>query len=394
MMPPKLHKKFGPELGVLAGLGIGAGLMFFCDPSHGRRRRVLLVDKFRAGFRRAQKAVDRSLRDLSNRTHGLLAESITAVLPERIPDEVLTDRIHARLGRLSSHAGAIDVKVLGGRVILKGAILERELPHLLSAIHRMAGVHEVIDNLNVYASAANVPGLQGKGASPGNCPELMRPRWAPATRAVAGATGLGLIVLGSRRGGWLGAGMGLAGSGMLLRSITNIGPVEGMGLDPEASGITLQKTATIHAPIERVFELLMDPEKLPRVLDHVLEVKKVDEKHYHWTVTGPAGAPVSWDSEITEIVPNELLAWTSSPSAVVKNAGVVRFEPTANGGTRVHIRMRYLPPGGFLGHTVAELLGGDPKHLLDDDLSRVKSLLERGKTTVHHHRVDIDDLDD
>ena len=131
--------------------------------------------------------------------------------------------------------------------------------------------------------------------------------------------------------------MGLAGSGMLVRSITNVGPLEGMGLDPAAPGITLQKTTTFDAPVERVFDLLVNPEKLPRVMDHVREVTKVDDTHYHWTVIGPVGTPLSWDSEITRIIPNELLAWRSSPGAAVKNDGVVQFQSTENGGTRVHI---------------------------------------------------------
>ncbi len=393
MLALQLRKKC-PELGVLAGLGLGAGLMYFADPERGHRRRIHARDKINWAIHHGEKAVDRSFRDLTNRVHGLIAQVVGAVLPERIPDEVLVDRVRARLGRLVCHPGAIDVNVADGRVILKGDVLAQDFPRLLRGVGCMAGVREVIDNVNVHAEPADVPALQGKQTVTGECFELLRPRWTPATRVVIGLGGLGLMVLAARRRGLLGAGLGLVGSGMFFRSVTNIGPVEGIGLDRHAPGITLQKTAVINAPVKRVFELLMDPEKLPRVLDHVEEVKKVDEKHYHWTVRGPGGAPLSWDSEITQIVPNEMLAWASSPGAVVKNAGVVQFEPTGDGGTRVHIRMRYMPPGGFLGHTVAELLDADPKHMLDRDLVRLKSLVERGKTTIHHHHVKIEDLED
>jgi uncharacterized membrane protein len=258
----------------------------------------------------------------------------------------------------------------------------------------MNGVREVIDNLHTHTAAGKVPSLQGQHQAGGSGFELLRPRWAPATRAVVGAGGLGLMLAGLRRQGLLGRLLGMAGAGMLVRSVTNMGPLEGMGLDREAPGIELQKTTTVNAPVKRVFELLMDPQKLPRVLDHVQEVRKVDDKHYHWTVLGPGGAPVSWDSEITQLVPNQLLAWSSSPGAAIKNAGVVQFEPTGNGGTRVHIRMRYTPPGGLLGHTLAELLDSDPKRALDKDLVRFKSLVERGTTTIHHHKLNIEDLED
>ena len=36
---------------------------------------------------------------------------------------------------------------------------------------------------------------------------------------------------------------------------------------------------------------------------------------------------------------------------------------------------------------VAALLGADPKRQLDDDLLRLKSLLERGKASGHEERV-------
>jgi uncharacterized membrane protein len=45
------------------------------------------------------------------------------------------------------------------------------------------------------------------------------------------------------------------------------------------------------------------------------------------------------------------------------------------------IHLRYEPPLGDLGHAMAKLFGADPKHDLDDDLNRLKSLLERGKAT-------------
>jgi uncharacterized membrane protein len=41
--------------------------------------------------------------------------------------------------------------------------------------------------------------------------------------------------------------------------------------------------------------------------------------------------------------------------------------------------LRYLPPGGALGHTLACLFGADPKRSLDADLMRMKSMLESGK---------------
>ena len=65
----------------------------------------------------------------------------------------------------------------------------------------------------------------------------------------------------------------------------------------------------------------------------------------------------------------------------VKQAGFVRFDPSRDGGTHVGVQMEYLPPAGALGHAVAQLFGVDPRQAMNDDLIRLKSLLETGKTS-------------
>lgn len=384
--------------GVLAGLAIGAAAAYFVDPRRGRRRRAHARDRFDRTVHQAAGAIDRSLRDLTHRAHGLLSQALDMVMSGPVSDEVLCERVRSRLGRLVSHPGAIEVRVIAGSVMLRGDVLAAEARQLRAGLEYMSGVHEVIDGLTVHESAAGVPSMQGQHALHQTTPEILRARWAPATRAVAGASGIGLLIAGlancTSKRRCVGSLLGLSGAGLLLRSITNVGPMEGMGIDREAPGVTVQKTTTIHAPVERVFDLLVNPDKLPRVMDHVREVEKIDDTHYHWTVIGPVGAPLSWDSEITRIIPNELLAWRSSPGAAVRNEGIVQFEPTGDGGTRVQIRMQYLPPGGYLGHSLAELLDLDAKHILDEDLARLKSLVERGKATIHHQKIDLDDLED
>jgi uncharacterized membrane protein len=60
--------------------------------------------------------------------------------------------------------------------------------------------------------------------------------------------------------------------------------------------------------------------------------------------------------------------------------------------TRISVHMVYRPPGGALAHAAAGFLLGDPKTLMDDDLLRLKSLFERGKTRVKGDQVSRDDL--
>jgi uncharacterized membrane protein len=98
----------------------------------------------------------------------------------------------------------------------------------------------------------------------------------------------------------------------------------------------------------------------------------------HWEVDGPAGAIVAWDAVTTRFVPNELVAWKSVDGAAIRQAGRMRFERNDDGTTRVHIELQYNPPAGVVGHAVASLFRRDPKHLMDDDLARLKTAIETG----------------
>ena len=64
--------------------------------------------------------------------------------------------------------------------------------------------------------------------------------------------------------------------------------------------------------------------------------------------------------------------------APVAHAGIVQFEPEGDDGTRLQIRFSYNPPGGAIGHATAVMLGGDPKSNMDEDLARMKTLIETG----------------
>ena len=95
---------------------------------------------------------------------------------------------------------------------------------------------------------------------------------------------------------------------------------------------------------------------------------------------------MEWDAEVTRTDPGRLISWKTVDNSTVESSGTVRFVPDGD-GTRVDVRLTYNPPFGALGHVVAALLGGDPKRQLDDDLLRLKSLLERGKASGHEERV-------
>ena len=147
---------------LLTGLGLGVGLMYFMDPERGRRRRALVRDKVAHATRVSAHAVSGVGLDLSHRAAGLVARARGAWRPAPVDDEVLVERVRAKLGRFVSHPHAIRVTASDGCVHLRGPVLQSEVPRLVRTVARVAGVRDVINGLDAHAGAGRVPAPQGQ----------------------------------------------------------------------------------------------------------------------------------------------------------------------------------------------------------------------------------------
>lgn len=364
----------------LSALGAGAALMYFLDPRTGRRRRALVRDRLVHVGRRLSQARRVAMRDLANRAAGTWAQATRPLRDGPASDEEVAERVRAKLGRYVSHPHAVAVTVQDGRVTLSGPILEREVRDLLQCVRHLPGVREVENRLVAHAESGRIPALQGGLPRPGERSELFQDRWAPATRVLVGGMGAGLIAQGVRAGGVLGILSAALGGGLLLRAAANRETAAILGLTEADRGIEVQKTAHIEAPLREVFSFWADYSNFPHFMSRVREVRSLGDGRSRWVVSGPGGVPVEWTAEITRFEPNELIEWRSDPASAVRHRGIVRFEEAPGGGTRVNIRLWYVPPGGVLGHAVASLFGADPKSDLDEDLVRMKTLIETGRT--------------
>jgi len=146
----------------LVGVGVGAALMYFFDPDRGRRRRALVRDKVEAAGNKASNYAEKMGRDIRNRAYGMVAETKSILKGEDVADEILVDRVRAKLGRYLAHSGTIDVKANNGTVTLSGQILSTELPRVLRATRFVRGVRVVDNQLNVHTEAGSEPALQGE----------------------------------------------------------------------------------------------------------------------------------------------------------------------------------------------------------------------------------------
>jgi osmotically-inducible protein OsmY len=135
---------------LLAGVGAGAAVAYFLDPAYGPRRRARLRDQVVHTATLTRRAIGTTSRDALHRTSGTAASLAHLMQREEVDDNVLVERVRAKLGRLVSHPRAIDVLASDGVVMLKGQILKHERKNLLRAIRHVRGIVDVIDALEVH----------------------------------------------------------------------------------------------------------------------------------------------------------------------------------------------------------------------------------------------------
>jgi len=143
-------------------------------------------------------------------------------------------------------------------------------------------------------------------------------------------------------------------------------------------GIHVKQACTINRPAAELFAFWRKFDNLPKFVNHLEEVRVLDDTHSHWKAKVPVGRAVEWDAHIINEEPDRLIAWESTENAALQNAGTVRFIDTPDGATDVRVEIDFVPPGGMLGGFVAKLLGEAPERQLKEDLLRFKQLREAG----------------
>lgn len=150
---------------------------------------------------------------------------------------------------------------------------------------------------------------------------------------------------------------------------------------PENNGIAVRRAMTIEGTPEDLYRFWRDLEMAPQYMQMVKSVQVVDDKTSHWVAQLPTGQNVEWDSEITEDLPNQSLAWkTVSGAPLAGHAGRVRFVPAPDTkGTTVISEIYYYQPAGAPGVSLAKLLGRIPEQFVRENLRRFKQLMEAGE---------------
>jgi HSP20 family molecular chaperone IbpA len=135
---------------------------------------------------------------------------------------------------------------------------------------------------------------------------------------------------------------------------------------------SIQQSIEVNVPAHVAYEQLKRFEDYPRFMRDVAEVRQLDDTHLHWR-TRADSVEMQWDAEITEQVPDHVIAWRKLGEPHYE--GRIELNPVAEDKTRIVVSLESDPYNQVLaGH-------GEARQALTqrcaDELQHFKELLER-----------------
>ena len=146
-------------LTLLAGLGLGAAIMYFLDPGRGARRRHVVGDKAMSALRDGARDARKLAVNARNHVTGAVVQTRNRISGEIVDDIQLAERVRAQLGHHVEHARAIEVVAENGVVRLTGAIPPEEIQRAEKTACAVAGVQSVENGIT--AAPPIHPSAQG-----------------------------------------------------------------------------------------------------------------------------------------------------------------------------------------------------------------------------------------
>jgi uncharacterized membrane protein len=206
--------------------------------------------------------------------------------------------------------------------------------------------------------------------------EFIPPSLPSSSRLLLGISGISLAGYGLIKRDLAGFLLFGIGAGAAIRAITNIDTSRLFALVLHPT-VRVHRQVRLNAPLEVVFQFWNNFSNFPRFMSYVQSVELNERHGFTWKVMGPGGVPIQWDIGVSALIPNQLISWKSIPGAFIMNSGTVSLKSIHHDkGTQLDIILTYSPPAGLLGYEIIKGLGFDPRNLIDQDLKKMKKLIE------------------
>ncbi|HKY12204.1 MAG TPA: SRPBCC family protein [Gaiellaceae bacterium] len=132
----------------------------------------------------------------------------------------------------------------------------------------------------------------------------------------------------------------------------------------------VKESVEVNVPVSTAYNQWTQFEEFPNFMEKVESVTQLDDTHLRW-VAEIGGKREEWKAEITQQVPDEIIAWRAIEGQ--ENSGAVRFEPLGPDRTRIDVTLTWEPEG--LAEAAADKVGLTDR-AVNVDLERYKELVE------------------
>jgi uncharacterized membrane protein len=138
----------------------------------------------------------------------------------------------------------------------------------------------------------------------------------------------------------------------------------------------VKESVEVNVPVSTAYNQWTQFEEFPSFMEKVESVTQLDDTHLRW-IAEIGGRREEWKAEITQQVPDEIIAWRAIEGQ--ENSGAVRFEPLGPDRTRIDVTLTWEPEG--IAEAAADKVGLADR-AIKVDLERFKELVEsRGVET-------------
>ncbi len=147
---------------------------------------------------------------------------------------------------------------------------------------------------------------------------------------------------------------------------------------------TIEESIDVQVPAQTAYNQWTQFEEFPQFMEGVKTVRQLDDVTLHWTAE-IAGQERDWEAKITEQIPDERIAWTSTTGT--GNAGVVTFHRIDDKTTRIMLQLEVYPED--FKEKVGDWLQ-IPRVRVKGDLQRFKEFIESRGTETGAWRGEVD----
>ena len=154
--------------------------------------------------------------------------------------------------------------------------------------------------------------------------------------------------------------------------------MNGISIAPSVTEMkTVNKAIELNSPVHRVYSQWTRFEDFPRFMHGVKKVILLDDRRLQWE-TEFSGMTKEWYATITDLTPDQRIAWESEDGEYV--AGIVTFQPIGTTRTRLNLKLFYDSKGSRRAEEEFLSSAGDR---VAQDLERFKKFIEE-QTNVNN----------